>query len=260
MAEIRDDHIKCDKSDPWLKIRSPVELIAWTQEAAAYRGISMEELINEVLYDHFGKTKNGRGVLTTLHEHERKYRRRLAYYRYVRRTQKHKGGVRKSDFSEFLTSKKQVDWSKYEELRKANLKLLEAQEYEAKLVKKLRTTAELEALRVELESRGIIRAGIEVGGVNVFLRPTRSKKNPDGTKGRMETVGLQQTHKTKAVLPQVKGGVEARREFNNQLIEQVKEACKACGAEATLAKIEELRAKDEERRRIAALVPKNPTD
>lgn len=258
MAIIYDDHIKCDKSDPWLKVRSPALLIAWVTEAAKFRGISLEELVNETLYDSFGRLESKTGVFCVLKPREKAARRTLTRKRCTARRNLR---IAKDRAFKPVQLTNEVDWTLYEQLRKANLRKLEEYSYDYRQARR-RSTAELELLQAELERRGINRTHLRIGHNCMFLRPTRESVGENGERIRNYLIKEPQSMTSKAAKPLTPGyeaGIKHRMETNEKLIEVVIDACKACGAEKTLARIEEFRAKDEDRLKAKALMPKNPT-
>jgi len=239
MAEIRDDHIKCDKTDPWLKIRIPISLLYWVDEAAEYRGISTEELVNEALYDRFGKTVNTKGEYKKLHANEKLFRRRLTQHRYELRLQNRLTQGRSITPEGVMACNKKVNWTAYEQIRKANLDLLETAEFRTSLKAKTPTTAEIEALRVELEQRGIKRNYIEIGKRKIWVRDRRGPKSKPGDK-KVYNVPLGTNNPvlgTRFGKGQVKQEAAAAAQMA-ALLTEIKDACRACGATQVLRNIE----------------------
>lgn len=235
MAEIRDDHIKCDKTDPWFKIRMPERLIYWIDEAADYRGISTEELVNEFLYDHFGKTLNTKGEYKKLHAAEKKRRRQLTVNRYVARKNEQRNTGIKQMTPYF---KNDVDWRAYEALRAENLKLLEEQDFETRRrITKHRSAGETEALRVALAAKGVDRNFIQLGDQKLWIRK-KATKTKHGTL-------LKTKSKSKNG---VFGFMPADVRESDALLQTILETAEEVGATESAARIkryqEEVRGKD----------------
>ena len=242
MAEIFNDHIKCDKTDPWLKIRIPARLLYWVDEAAEVRGISTEELVNELLYDYYGKRQNTKGEYRVLNPVERKQRRQLTVNRYVARTNiMSRQGIKQ------LTPafEGDLDWQAYEVLRAANLKLLEEQDFETRRrIAKHRTAAEVEALNVALSAKGIERNFIRIGDQKLWTR-AKSQRKKHG-----------HILKTQPKSPRgVKGFKPADVKESDALIQVIKDSAREVGAMDTVRRIEDL----ELAARAERLKLKNPT-
>lgn len=81
MARIYKDRIECDKSDPIIRIRSPSLVKYWAERAAVTRGMTLEELINELLFDRFHMIKGPDGKFKQHNHLERVERRHLVTQR-----------------------------------------------------------------------------------------------------------------------------------------------------------------------------------
>lgn len=244
MAEIRDDHIKCDKTDPWFKIRMPERLIYWVDEAAEFRGISTEELVNELLYDYYGRTLDTNGEYRKLHAAELKRRRQISVNRYVaRQNEARKIGIKRK--TPYFGN--DVDWKAYEALRAANLRLLEEQDFDTRRrTAKHLNAGETEALSVALAAKGIERNHVTIGNRKFWTRPQRNLV-PHGH------ILKTQSKRQKGVL----GFMPADVKESDALIQTILETAEEIGATESAARIKEL-VGEARREELAKKLAKNP--
>lgn len=151
MATIELGQIICDDTDPLLTFRIPEDLLVWVEDCAEKRMVTVEHLINEMLYDYYGampiptsRVKGGRNspviFSDRFHEGELIRRERIkAALAAIRRWEakgngkpgEKRGATRAGEkdgarvVSRFMDPRK---WIEYELLREKNLRLLAERE------------------------------------------------------------------------------------------------------------------------------------
>lgn len=230
MAEILDNRIVCDKTDPRLNTRIPVSLLYWVDEAATYRGISTEELVNETLFYFFGRKPNTKGEYEVFNDLEKARRAKLLYTRWNRMYDERRKKVEAESKArtitppEVMASIKRIDWASYTRLREANLARIELKAFRIEGIGTTkRTPEELEAIRAQLEAKGIKQNTIRLeNGTKVWVR-SRSAKKAGLVKCKPVNPGnsdLQKAVKGKKGFITDKAAVKAERAANAKLLAQ----------------------------------------
>lgn len=242
MAIVFEDHIQCDDSDPILAIRMPQDLLDWVEDSANIRGISIEELVNETLFDHFchrsgSKLGNGGRGSLKLNPRELRLREDLRKFRYVR--------LQALPRKKLNTLVDKFDWDKFYEIRKHNIAALELDGYKPKRVQ-LYDPQDIEELRIELEKRGIKRDQISLDGLRIKL-----------SRGSTPKYGKDKTPLPGALDPSQpcyppKGAPVPKPVMNPRFAKALKDI------DAETGVVTRIRAKRDERR--AELAKNNPTD
>lgn len=200
MARIYKDRIECDKSDPIIRIRSPAQVKYWTERAAAYRGMTLEELINELLYDRFHMISTGNNQYMKHNTLERVERRHYCSLRMAVANSK----KRDAKLKDLATQKEKqrtakshqyrlpgIDWESYRKLRQDNIRRLLEDELELNthLLPSVRQGKTPQELVAEAEK-------IQVWGSRGNTGGRRGYKNTSLHPGRVTEI-----HKLDAILP-----------------------------------------------------------